>query len=466
MTNMDIKKEILISRSIGETRIAMLEDGGVSEIRLYRDHGPSYVGAVYLGRVTKLSSELQAAFIDLGDGLSGFLPLKTLPKPPGKKPKDLTTLLHEGERIIVQVTADASPGKSVKLTGRAELVTPSVVFHPFRAGAYVSSRIKDPERRAELKKYGHTLKLDHYGLTFRTDAAASSLDQLTAISRKLILYWQEITKDLKNIKCPSLLAQGPEPTEQIMREFGSSDISAILIDQASALKSATLWAKNFSPDLVDKISLYKEKQSLFAHYEVDDQIEQITSPHIALNSGAWITIEQTEALTVVDVNMGDAQFSSDKQKQIFKLNREAAREIFRQLRLRSIGGIIVIDFVDMEDKGEIKSLLHFIDELMSADSKPLQRGNMSSFGLLELTRKAKQNSLNSLLLKNTVRTKNITSQCLDFLRGAENEASVNPGKAVTISVNKKHKKWFEDHSTLFDEFMKRTGSTLKMELES
>ena len=461
---MDKSKEILISRAIGETRMALLEDGQVSEIRLYRDHAPSYVGAVYLGRITKLSSELQAAFVDLGKGISGFLPLKTLPKPLGKKPKDLTTLLHEGGHIIVQVTTDASPGKSAKLTARHELVSTAIVFQPMRTGVFVSSRIKDLDRRAELKAFGQSLNLDDMAITFRTEAAKTPLDQLAKTAESLFTHWKKITRDLKNIKCPALLTQGPEPVEQIMREFSSAGISALIIDQASAIKTASLWANNFAPDLVEKISLYNQKQSLFSHYEVDDQIEQITSPHVSLNSGAWITIEQTEALTVVDVNMGGAQFSSDQNKQIFSLNFGAAREIFRQLRLRAIGGIIVIDFVNMEGEGHIKSLLHFIDELMLADPEPVQRGNMSSFGLLELTRRAKQNSLNSLLLEKPILSKNIPSQCLDLLRGAESQANENPGKAVTISVSKDMKKWFEDHSDLFDDFIARTGSTLTMEL--
>ena len=334
-----------------------------------------------------------------------------------------------------------------------------------RAGAFVSSRIKDPDRRTELKEFGKYVVLNDMGLTFRTEAADIPLDQLGETAGKLIDHWKKITRGLKNLKCPSLLSQGPDPIEQIMREFTSADISAIIIDQASALKTASLWAKNFAPDLISKISHYKSKQSLFSHYEVDDQIEQITSPHISLNSGAWITIEQTEALTVIDVNMAGAQFSSDHNKQIFSLNREAAREIFRQLRLRGIGGIIVIDFVDMKDKVQIKSLLHFIDELMLSDPEPVQRGNISSFGLLELTRRTKQNNLNSLLLEKIVLSKNITSQCLDLLRSAESQASENPGKAVTINVSNEMKKWFEDHSNLFDEFITRTGSTLTMELK-
>ncbi|MBL4603804.1 MAG: S1 RNA-binding domain-containing protein, partial [Emcibacteraceae bacterium] len=132
-------RNILINSSIGETRMALIENDEITEIKLYRDHSPSYIGAIYQGRVTKISSEFQAAFVELDKNLNGFLPLKFLPKTPGKKPKDLTTLLHEGQRIIVQVTADASPGKSLKLTGRIELISTAVVLHPFRVGAFVSS---------------------------------------------------------------------------------------------------------------------------------------------------------------------------------------------------------------------------------------------------------------------------------------------------------------------------------------
>ncbi|MBL4601461.1 MAG: ribonuclease E/G, partial [Emcibacteraceae bacterium] len=429
---------------------------------LYRDHSPSYVGAIYQGRVTKISSEFQAAFVELNKNLSGFLPLKFLPKTPGKKPKDLTTLLHEGQRIIVQVTADASPGKSLKLTGRIELVSTAVVLHPFRVGAFVSSRIKDPDRRAELKEFGQTLDIENIGLTFRTQAELIPLEQLKATADKLISHWQQISKIPK---CPALLTQGPNPVEQIMREFTGVDVEKIIIDHASAMKDAVGWANTFAPDLVDKITPHKEKQPLFSQYEVDDEIEQMTDIHVTLKSGAWITIEPTEALTVIDVNMGDAHFSSDHEKQIFSLNREAAHEIFRQLRLRGIGGIIVIDFIDMANKGQIKSLHHYIDELMQRDPLPIQRGNISSFGLLELTRKAVQQDLGQLLLAKNILSKNVVSGSLDILRTAEQEANEKPGQPITIKVDGEIKKWLDGQSQILDKFQKRTGSILKMELK-
>lgn len=444
--------------------MALIDNDQISEIRLFRDHTPSYVGSIFLGRVTKLSTEFQAAFIELDNHMSGFLPLKTLPKSPGKKPKDLTTLLHEGQRIIVQVTADAAHEKSVKLTGRIELISAAVVLHPFREGAYVSSRIKDPSKREELKEFGQTLMLEGVGLTFRTTAETVPLDQLKNTANQLIQHWKQISKNSDKAACPALLTQGPNPIEQIMREYSSADVSEIIIDHASALNTASQWAATFAPDLKNIISHHKAKSSLFNEYEVDDVLEQIRSPHIAMNSGAWITIEQTEAMTVIDVNMGHAQISNDHDKQIFSINREAAREIFRQLRLRSIGGIIIIDFINMTNKGQVKSLLQFTDELMLADPSPMQRGNISSLGLLELSRKAKQQNLSQLMLEKTPPSYNLATHCLELIRRAENEANENPGMPVTIKVTKNIKKWFEDHSIMFDQFQKRTGSILQMEL--
>ncbi|MBT5187910.1 MAG: S1 RNA-binding domain-containing protein [Kordiimonadaceae bacterium] len=456
-------KEILINSSIGETRMALRDAGIIKEIRLFRDHNPSYVGAIYLGRITKVSSEFQAAFIDLGNNLNGFLPLKSLPKFQGKKPKDLTTLVQEGQRIIVQVTADAPAGKSLKLTGRVEILSTSIVLHPFREGAFVSSRIKDPDKRAELKQFGIDMALEHIGLTFRTEAETIAIDQLDKTAGQLINHWRLIMQNIDKAKCPSLLTQGPNPIEQIMREFTTADITNIIVDHASALKTATQWAKSFAPDLSEKISLHKEKEPLFSHYDIDDEIELVGSPNIPLPSGAWITIEETEALTVIDVNMGDAQISSDNEKQIFSVNQQAAREIFRQLRLRGIGGIIVIDFIDIGNKGQIKSFLHFIDELMLGDPEPVQRGNISSFGLLELTRKSRQHNLNSLLLKKSVLSKNTASECLDLLRDCENQAKNNLGQPIRLKLNNDQKKWLENNSHLFDDFLSRTGSPITMD---
>ncbi len=458
-------RQILINRSIGETRAAYIEDEVVKDIRLYRDHNPSFVGAIYLGRITKVSSEFQAAFIELGNDLNGFLPLKSLPKIPRKKPKDLTTLIHEGQCIIVQVTADATPGKHLKLTGRVELVSTAILLHPFRAGAFVSSRIKDPQRRAELKEFGQNMDLNELGLTFRTEAASIPLEQLKNTADRMIAHWRKVEKNFKTAKCPDLLAQGPDAIDQIMREFTAPDITAIIIDQANAHKRAVLWCKSFAPDLMDRISLYNKSESLFGHYDVDDEIEQLYSSKIPIKSGGWIAIEKTEALTAIDVNMGDALLSNDTELQVLKLNQIAAREIFRQLRLRSIGGIIVIDFINMQNKGQIKSFLHFIDELMLSDSMPLQRGNMSSFGLLELTRKSRQQNLNQLLLSNSEINKNVTSGCLDLLREAQREATASPGKPATIKVNTAQKLWLENHNELFDNFKSQTGSPLKTELK-
>lgn len=457
-------KHILINSGIGETRMAIMQYGTVTDIRLFRDHAPSYVGAIYLGRIKKLSSEMQAAFVELSDGKEGFLPLKNLPKTPGKKPKDLTTLLHEGQRIIVQVTADAPKGKLCKLTAKAELISTAIVLHPFRTGAFVSSRIKDPDRRAELKLFGEEITPDDMGMTFRTDAEHVPLDELKAIAGEMVSLWNKVSKDLKSQKCPSLLAQGPEPVEQILRDFSSSDTDSIIIDQASALGIAKSWANKFAPGLAEKISNYTETAPLFDYYEVSDDLELVTSPNITLNSGAWITIEGTEALTAIDVNMGSANISKDKNKAVFATNREAAREIFRQIRLRGIGGLIVIDFIDMTDKGNMKSLLHFVDELMFDDPMPIQRGNISSFGLLEITRQSKHIPLDRMLLEKTEIQKSTSASALDLIRGAEGEAKNKPGLPISIKVTKAQKKWLEDHSEIFDDFSKRTGSSLKMEL--
>jgi len=461
---MVVSKKLIINCNIGETRFALLEDDRVSEIRLFRDHNPSYVGAIYVGRVIKVSSEFQAAFVQLSKELTGFLPLKNMPKRSGKKIKDLTTALHEGERIIVQVTADAAPGKSVKLTGRIELISTALVVHPFRSGAFVSSRIKNPLKREELKKFGTGLAIGEIGVTFRTDAENIPINQLKDTLDNLIINWKNISKSQASEKCPSLLTQGPDPIEQIMRDYSTTNLTEIIIDHAGALKIAVFWAKKFAPNLVDKITHYTVKEGIFSHYDVDDALEQISTENISTKSGSWITFEKTEAMTVIDVNMGNAQVSSDSEVQIFAINREAAREIFRQFRLRGTGGIIIVDFINMINKGNIKSLLQFIDELILNDPMPLQRGNISSLGLLELSRKSRQQDLDSYLLKKMPSEESISTKCLFLIRNAEKNASENPGKPVIILVTRKQKQWFVEHSIIFDQFQSRTHTSLKMEL--
>jgi len=189
-----MSSEIIINSAIGETRLALVENEQPVEIRLFRDHEPSIVGAVYYGRVTSLSKEFQAAFVDLGNGITGFLPLALLPKRPGGKPKDLTTLLTEGQKIIVQVTADAAADKSAKLTGRVEIISSALILHPFREGAFISSRIKSPERREELKVFAGSLKIKGMGLTLRTEAQHLSNDDIQKTANHLIRHWTRVVE--------------------------------------------------------------------------------------------------------------------------------------------------------------------------------------------------------------------------------------------------------------------------------
>ncbi len=461
--------DIFISTSTGETRLALLEkpskifDKSVTEIRIFRDHKPSYVGAVYLGRVTKVSREFQAAFIELEKGLDGFLPLKSLPKRIGRKPKDLTELLNEGDKIIVQVTADAAAGKALKLTGRIELKSTSVILHPFRSGAYVSSKLKDPDRRHELKELGDDLELEHIGVTFRTEAESIENDQLVQSVHHLIDHWRDVIDAVEqNPKC-GCISQSPEPITQIMREYASYGLESIQIDDLKALKKAQDWAKSFAPSLLPLIEHYSGSEDLFISCGAEEELENMRSPRVSLASGAWLTIEETEAFTAVDVNMGDALFSEDQDIQILSVNKEAAREIFRQIRLRGIGGIIVVDFINMQGKSQVSSFLSVIDNLMQADPMQIQRSNLSAFGLLEFARKGSFISLTGELLKKPALEWNAPTEAIVKMRLAAAQAAFNIGKPTRLDLSKEAAYWLEKiQPHLMAEYESRTGSKIEI----
>ncbi|WP_417320296.1 ribonuclease E/G [Emcibacter sp.] len=467
-----MSRELLISSSPGETRAALLENGRPVEIRLYRDHDPSFVGAIYMGRIRSVSRELQAAFVELDRGLEGFLQLKMLPKPatgdktpvkPAKKPKDLTRLVAEGQKIIVQVTRDPVDGKEAQITGRIELQSSGIVLHPFRSGAFVSSRIKDPDRRHALKSFGESLDLDGCGITFRTDAADLPDKQLADTAHRLLGQWKSIEKNLAVTLPPKLLAQGPDPIAQIMRTFGNNSLDAIIFDQAQDMKQAHQWTEVFAPELTGRLEQAATRENLFSLHGVEDDLQSLFEKRIPLDCGGWITIEETEALTAIDVNMGEAHFSSDREQQILRLNREAAREIFRQLRLRAIGGLIVIDFVNMSGKGEVTKLMDVIDNLIQADPQQLQRSNISAFGLLELIRKADIRSLGAQMLAATEPVPDVATRALEVLREATHEAGREPGKPYVIKGPAGVLDWIRKHPDYSEAFIRRTGSPLKLE---
>ncbi|MBL4800556.1 MAG: ribonuclease E/G [Emcibacter sp.] len=454
--------EILINSAIGETRFALLEAGKPVEIRLFRDHNPSLVGAVYYGRVTSLSTEFQAAFVDLGDGQTGFLPLNLLPKRPGGKPKDLTGLLTEGQKIVVQVTADATEEKSVKLTGRIEIISSALILHPYREGAFVSSRIKDPSRREALKTFANSLNLKGMGLTLRTEAEKLPDADIKKTADHLVGHWIRRVENRDKKKVPYLLSQGPDSLLQILRDYGSATHDRIIFDQPASLKAAQVWAREFSPDLLDRMTLHQDSLPLFEYYGVEEELDQIVSKQVPLASGAWITLEQTEAMLTVDVNMGNARISKDPMKQRLSINFEAAREIFRQIRLRGLNGLIVIDFINMSGKANVTNLLAVVDNLIQSDPLQVQRSNLSAFGLLELARKGRYLSLNRQILDNNRPTAKIETQALGLLRQWVRDAAAKPGIPLRIKTGAEIISWFTARPNLLENFTRRTGSKLDM----
>ena len=462
-----MNRRILVNSAIGETRFALLEQDQPVEIRLFRDSAPSYVGGIYLGRVRRLNREMQAAFVELdsrvGGGLMGFLPLDLLPKIPGKKPKDLTTLLQEGQEIMVQVTQDAREDKLLKLTGRLEVRASSVVLHPLRAGAFVSSRIKDPERRAALKAFGNSLDLGGMGITFRTEAENIPEKQLARTVQNLLDHWRRVTAEKHHAPC--LLSQGPDPVLQILRDYGSPTLEELVFDHPAALKKAQAWTGEFAPDLTGRLRLHQGEEALFSQYGVEEELEQLFDKKIPLPSGAWITIEETEALTVIDVNMGEAAFSTDKDRQILEVNKQAAREIFRQLRLRGIGGLVVVDFINMSGKGDVTTLLKIVDSLILKDPQQVQRSNISAFGLMELTRKATYRPLTAQMAAPRQVLPSPETEALTLLRRAEQDARHRPGLELRLKGSAAALDWLGRHQHLLQEFTRRSGSPLTLEKE-
>jgi len=298
------------------------------------------------------------------------------------------------------------------------------------------------------------------GLTLRTEAAHLSDDDLRKTANHLIRHWSKAVDNREKNKAPFLLSQGPDSLFQILREYGSAKHDRLVFDQAATLKSAQGWAREFAPDLKDRMMLHQDNRPLFEHYGVEAELDRLFEKHIPLKSGAWITIEQTEAMVVVDVNMGNANFSNDPEKQRLKVNYEAAREIFRQIRLRGLSGIIIIDFINMPGKSDVSNLLGVVDNLILESPTQIQRSNLSAFGLLELTRKASHLALSRHMLADGHPRATVATTALALLRRAEQDAATKPGIPVTVTAGPDVLAWLNARPTLLTLFTRRTGSTL------
>lgn len=440
-----MKKEIIINATANEIRIAITEDGRLAELFVETPEKERMVGDIYLGKVAKVMPGIRAAFIDVGHKQDAFLHFSdigssleeyssllgeddsevdtdieedeadTIPpkgnnfiekKSEQQKIRSLSTQngdqkpltlpipdLKSGQDIIVQVTKEPVGKKGVRVTTEVSLPGRFLVLLPFDGKIGISKKISNFKEKRRLRRIIRSILPESFGVIVRTVAQDKDEILLKQDLETLMDSWRELEKSVKSEEAPSLLYKDMSTTSSVIRDLFTEEFERVIVDSKKLFKEIRAYMKMVSPHMVDKIEFFKEKENVFDVYGVEKEIATCLSPKVWLKSGGYIVVEQTEAMVVIDVNSGRYAAKREQEMNSLRTNLEAAREICRQLRLRDIGGIIVIDFIDLEDEKNRKKIYDELRKEFKKDRSKVTVLPMTEFGLVQITRQRIRQSL-------------------------------------------------------------------------
>ncbi|HEY3241554.1 MAG TPA: Rne/Rng family ribonuclease, partial [Acidimicrobiia bacterium] len=373
-------------------QVAVLEGRSLVEHYVSRpaDSTTAIDGNIYLGKVQNVLPGMEAAFVDIGTPKNGVLYRDDIvfdeTEIEGRRPK-IERLLRNGQSVVVQVTKNPIGTKGARLTQEVSLAGRFVVMIPGQPGTYgISKRLSDDERK-RLRKILDEIRPSDSGLIVRTAAEGASADELHRDMRRLMAQWDEISKRAAKSRPPVLLHQEPDLAIRVIREEFNKEYRGVVIDDPALYEEVLRYVEAITPELADRVELYDEDLPIFERYHVHEQLHKALDRKVWLPSGGSIIIERTEALTVIDVNTAKNVGRSNLEETVFNNNLEAADEVARQLRLRDIGGIIVIDFIDMEIRKNREEVVRKFKEALARDKTRTQVFEISELGLVEMTRK-------------------------------------------------------------------------------
>lgn len=380
-----------------ETRLALLAGDRVVELLVERTDCPSLVGNVYLGRVTRVVRGIEAAFVDAGLERSGYLSADDARPPDSRESRiPIGRLVREGEAVLVQVLKDPLDGKGARLTTRVTLPGRYLVFVSGRERVVVSHRVDGPDERMRLEAEVRELA-EGCGFIVRTAAVGAEPEELAADAAYLRQLWDDLEARHAGAEPPACLYRELAPLPRALRDLVGKEVGRVIFDSAAALADAKRSCEKAMPDLVPRLEMHRGEAPLFDTFAVEEAIEGALAPRVALPSGGALAIERTQALWAIDVDTVRHTGGPDFEQTALGTNLEAANEIARQLRLRNIGGLIVIDFVHMDRFDHCQRVVEALRAALAEDRTPSRLLRISPLGLVEMTRKRTRASLSALL---------------------------------------------------------------------
>ncbi len=449
--------ELIINVTSWEARVALLEDRVLAELYIERTKDRGIIGNIYKGKVIKVLPGMQAAFVDIGLekaaflyvadvyggmeeyeelGLSGMeMPISFTP------PFQIEDLLSEGQEILVQVSKEPLGTKGTRITSYISLPGRYLVLMPTVDHIGISRRIKDEKERRRLREIVQAIKSPSNGFIVRTASEGAEAEEIRNDMDFLLQIWSNIQKKKEGVTAPCLIYSDLTMIFRVIRDMLSPQINRIVIDSREEYENIVSFINTYMPKQKFEITLYEKKEPIFDAYGIEMEIDKILGRKVWLKSGGYIVIDISEALVAIDVNTGRYVGKRNLADTILKTNLEAAKEIAYQLRVRNIGGIIIIDFIDMEREGDREKVIHALEEALKKDRQKSNIFKISELGLVEMTRKRTRENISRVLgepcsyCEGAGLIKSKTTICYDIFREIERTATQVGGNSLLVEAN-------------------------------
>ena len=392
-----MKKEIIVNRSQEETRVAILENGRIVDLFNERRESEKIVGNIYKGQVKNILPGLQSAFVEVGLDRSAYLSGDDVISE--IKEKKIEKMIKIGSEVVVQVDKEPISTKGARVTMDVSLPGRLLVYMPFTDHIGISKNIESRQERDRLKAIITENKPATGGLIVRTEAEEATDKEIKREIKYLVRLWESINARVRNAKTPSLIHKDLGVVFQTVRDYFNEDVEIFMIDSKQEYEEVVDFVKIVSPELVDRIKPYTGKIPIFKAFNIEDEIKKLRSNRVNLKSGGYLIIQEAESLCAIDVNTGryTGNRSQSQEETVTITNIEAAAEIARQIRLRNIGGILVIDFIDMKKAKNRQKVLETLTRSVKGDKAKIKIWPITRLGLVEMTRERKRESLFALL---------------------------------------------------------------------
>ena len=443
-----MSEEILMNITPMESRVAVVENGVLQEVHVERTQRRGIVGNIYKGKVVRVLPGMQAAFVDIGLDRAAFIHASEISAREGNAVEPINALVHEGQSLVVQVTKDPIGTKGARLTTQLSIPSRYLVYMPRTSHVGISLRIEDEGERERLKQVVAECVAaegiqEAGGFILRTAAEGAGKDEILMDIRYLRRLWEQIAGQMKTASAPSLIYEDLALAMRTLRDLVNPRIEKIRIDSRENFQKVTQFVGELMPELGDRLEHYPGERPIFDLYGVEDEIQKALERKVMLKSGGYLIIDPAEAMTTIDVNTGAFVGHRTLEETIFKTNLEAATAIARQLRLRNIGGIIIIDFIDMEDEEHRRQVLRTLEKQLERDHAKTNIIGITELGLVQMTRKRTRESLEQVLCEPCLacqgrgKLKTAETVCYEIFREILREARAYQAEGYRVLANQK-----------------------------